>query len=39
MGSSVLTAKAIDLNNSKNYPEELNSFESDEKDNIVKNKP
>lgn len=38
MGSSVLTAKGIDLSDNEDYPEDLNPFKSDEEDNAVEDK-
>ncbi|KYQ47404.1 MICAL-like protein 1 [Trachymyrmex zeteki] len=35
MGSSVLTAKGINLSDNGNYPEDLNPFKSDEEDNAA----
>ncbi|EGI67376.1 MICAL-like protein 2 [Acromyrmex echinatior] len=35
MGSSVLTAKGINLSDNENYPEDLNPFKSDEEDNAA----
>ncbi|XP_077275749.1 MICAL-like protein isoform X1 [Temnothorax americanus] len=39
MGSSVLTAKGINLSGNEGYPEDLNPFKSDEEDNAVEGKP
>lgn len=39
MGSSVLTAKGINLSDNEDYPEDLNPFKSDEKDNAEEGKP
>lgn len=38
VGSSVLTARGIDLSNHKDYPEDLNPFKSDEEDSITESK-
>ncbi|XP_029172147.1 MICAL-like protein 1 isoform X2 [Nylanderia fulva] len=38
VGSSVLTARGIDLSDHKDYPEDLNPFKSDEEDNITEGK-
>ncbi|KYN41365.1 MICAL-like protein 2 [Trachymyrmex septentrionalis] len=35
MGSSVLSAKGINLSENENYPEDLNPFKSDEEDNAA----
>lgn len=37
-GCDVLTAKTIDLSDSKDYPEDLNPFKSDEEDSSVEDK-
>ncbi|XP_011691645.1 PREDICTED: MICAL-like protein 1 [Wasmannia auropunctata] len=39
MGSSVLTAKGINLSDNGDYPEDLNPFKSDEEDNAVEGRP
>lgn len=39
MGSSVLTAKGINLSDNEDYPEDLNPFKSDEEDNSVVDRP
>lgn len=38
VGSSVLTARGIDLSDHKDYPEDLNPFKSDEEDSITESK-
>ncbi|KMQ87586.1 mical-like protein 2 protein [Lasius niger] len=38
VGSSVLTARGIDLSDHKDYPEDLNPFKSDEEDSITEGK-
>lgn len=39
VGSSVLTAKGINLSDNEDYPEDLNPFKSNEEDNAVEDKP
>ncbi|XP_012538611.2 MICAL-like protein 1 isoform X2 [Monomorium pharaonis] len=38
VGSSVLTAKGINLSDNEDYPEDLNPFKSDEEGNVVEDK-